>query len=194
MWSVEWGRCGGPTPLASGPLMRAQLMRARLPDESGYVVNSGVRIHYGCTAPVSRRSAAAHVGDRGLPALEDAGAVPGPELPGDHFDPSGNGRSDRPEDPAAYADTASASDIAAVLDATGTERAVLVHTSEARLRGTAELETSSSGALMERARHSWQSAAPGLAPLVARRIALPASSVHPTTAGPPGARPVGVTR
>jgi len=110
------------------------------------------------------------------------------------FDPSGNGRSDRPEDPAAYADTASASDIAAVLDATGTERAVLVHTSEARLRGTAELETSSSGALMERARHSWQSAAPGLAPLVARRIALPASSVHPTTAGPPGARPVGVTR
>ena len=31
--------------LARGPL-EVQLMRARLPDESGYVVNSGVRIHY----------------------------------------------------------------------------------------------------------------------------------------------------
>jgi pimeloyl-ACP methyl ester carboxylesterase/UDP:flavonoid glycosyltransferase YjiC (YdhE family) len=41
------------------------------------------------------------------------------------FDPRGNGRSDRPRDPAAYADTAVASDIRAVLDATGTERAVL---------------------------------------------------------------------
>src|SRR6185437_7837835 len=41
------------------------------------------------------------------------------------FDPRGNGRSDRPADPAAYADAAFASDIGAVLDATGTERAVL---------------------------------------------------------------------
>jgi hypothetical protein len=35
----------GLTLLDSGPL-EVQLMRARLPDESGYVVNSGVRIHY----------------------------------------------------------------------------------------------------------------------------------------------------
>ena len=35
----------GLTLLASGPL-EVQLMRARRPDESGYVVNSGVRIHY----------------------------------------------------------------------------------------------------------------------------------------------------
>ena len=41
------------------------------------------------------------------------------------FDPRGNGRSDRPRDPAAYADAAFASDVGAVLDATGTERAVL---------------------------------------------------------------------
>jgi pimeloyl-ACP methyl ester carboxylesterase/UDP:flavonoid glycosyltransferase YjiC (YdhE family) len=41
------------------------------------------------------------------------------------FDPRGNGRSDRPKNPAAYADTAFASDIAAVLDATSTEQAVL---------------------------------------------------------------------
>ena len=31
--------------LPRGPL-EVQLMRARLPDESGYAVNSGVRIHY----------------------------------------------------------------------------------------------------------------------------------------------------
>ena len=65
------------------------------------------------------------MGDRGLQALEDAGAVPGPELPCDHLRPAGNGRSDRPKNPAAYADTAFAGDIAAVLDATGTERALL---------------------------------------------------------------------
>jgi pimeloyl-ACP methyl ester carboxylesterase len=41
------------------------------------------------------------------------------------FDPRGNGRSDRPRTPAAYADAVFASDTAAVLDATGTERAVL---------------------------------------------------------------------
>src|SRR4249919_3650490 len=41
------------------------------------------------------------------------------------FDPRRNGRSDRPGNPAAYADAVFASDAAAVLDATGTERAVL---------------------------------------------------------------------
>ena len=35
----------GLTLLASGRL-EVQLMRARLPSESGYVVNSGVPIHY----------------------------------------------------------------------------------------------------------------------------------------------------
>jgi pimeloyl-ACP methyl ester carboxylesterase len=41
------------------------------------------------------------------------------------FDGRGNGRSDRPSGPAAYADTEFAADAAAVLDATGTERAVV---------------------------------------------------------------------
>jgi pimeloyl-ACP methyl ester carboxylesterase/UDP:flavonoid glycosyltransferase YjiC (YdhE family) len=41
------------------------------------------------------------------------------------FDPRGNGRSERPKDPAAYGDTAFASDVGAVLDATGTDRALL---------------------------------------------------------------------
>jgi pimeloyl-ACP methyl ester carboxylesterase len=42
------------------------------------------------------------------------------------FDGRGNGLSDRPTDPAAYVDDRSVADIVTVLDATGTERAVLV--------------------------------------------------------------------
>ena len=41
------------------------------------------------------------------------------------FDGRGNGRSDRPRDPAAYADTEFVADAAAVLDATDTDRAVV---------------------------------------------------------------------
>ncbi len=42
------------------------------------------------------------------------------------FDPRGNGRSDRPRDVSLYSEDENAADIGAVLDATGTERAVLV--------------------------------------------------------------------
>src|SRR5579862_3846457 len=103
-----------------------RLMRARLPDQSGYAVNAGVRIHYevhGAGQPTILL----------LPtwAIVDSRhwKMQVPFLARDHrvitFDPRGNGRSDRPKDPAAYADTAFASDIEAVLDATGTDRAVL---------------------------------------------------------------------
>ena len=86
-------------------------MRARLPDESGYVVNSGVRIHY-------------EVHGTGQPtllllptwAIVDSRhwKMQVPFLARHYrvitFDPRGNGQSDRPRDPAAYADTAFASD------------------------------------------------------------------------------------
>jgi len=42
------------------------------------------------------------------------------------FDPRGNGRSERPPDPAAYSETEYAADLAAVMDASDTERAVVV--------------------------------------------------------------------
>ena len=42
------------------------------------------------------------------------------------FDPRGNGRSDRPSAPAEYGDTELVADVLAVLDATGTDRAVCV--------------------------------------------------------------------
>jgi pimeloyl-ACP methyl ester carboxylesterase/UDP:flavonoid glycosyltransferase YjiC (YdhE family) len=101
-------------------------MRARLPDESGYVVNSGVRIHY-------EVHGTGHPAILLLPtwAIVDARhwKMQVPFLARDYrvitFDPRGNGRSDRPRNPAAYADAVFASDAAAVLDATGTERAVL---------------------------------------------------------------------
>jgi pimeloyl-ACP methyl ester carboxylesterase len=51
------------------------------------------------------------------------------------FDPRGNGRSDRPRDAAAYAEREFAADALAVLDATSTERAVLVGFSLGGQRG-----------------------------------------------------------
>jgi pimeloyl-ACP methyl ester carboxylesterase len=42
------------------------------------------------------------------------------------FDPRGNGRSERPQDPAAYSEHEYAADLAAVMDASGTDQAVLV--------------------------------------------------------------------
>ena len=42
------------------------------------------------------------------------------------FDPRGNGRSDKPADPAAYADVETVGDAIAVMDATGTERVIVV--------------------------------------------------------------------
>jgi pimeloyl-ACP methyl ester carboxylesterase len=51
------------------------------------------------------------------------------------FDPRGNGRSGRPIDTEAYAETAFAGDALAVLDATGTERAVVVGLSVGAQRG-----------------------------------------------------------
>ena len=47
------------------------------------------------------------------------------------WDARGNGRSDRPQDPSAYSDEAVAGDLVAVLDASGTESAVLVGLSRA---------------------------------------------------------------
>src|SRR6516165_7760076 len=103
-----------------------QLMRARPPDESGYVVNAGARIYYEVHGS----------GEQTLLLLPTWAIVDSrhwkmqvPSLARHYrvitFDPRGNGLSDRPRDPAAYADTVVTSDIRAVLDATGTKRAIL---------------------------------------------------------------------
>ena len=51
------------------------------------------------------------------------------------FDPRGNGKSDRPEDVAAYAESEFAADAVAVMDATGTDAAVIVGFSTGTQRG-----------------------------------------------------------
>ena len=107
-------------PLESG--------RARLPDRTGSAVSSdGVRIaweEFGSGDPTivllpstpiihSRQwKAQIHFLSRSWRVIA--------------FDGRGNGRSDRPTDPAAYHDDRFVDDIVAVLDATGTEQAVLV--------------------------------------------------------------------
>jgi pimeloyl-ACP methyl ester carboxylesterase len=110
--------------------------RARYPDEEGYVERDGVRIHY-------------EVYGSGQPTLlllptwsiiharhwklqipffaRDCRVVT--------FDGRGSGRSDRPTEPAAYDEREFAADALAVMDATGTERAVIVGFSLGSHRG-----------------------------------------------------------
>ena len=102
-------------------------MRALAPERRGFAVRSGVRLYweqYG-TGPKTVLL---------LPtwATLDARAwkLQVPYLARHFrvvvFDPRGNGRSDRPRDPLAHADTELVEDAVAVLDATGTSAAVCV--------------------------------------------------------------------
>jgi len=109
-------------------------VRARYPDSDGYVERDGVRIFY-------------EVYGEGDPTLHllPAWAIVHSRLwkaqiayLARHFrvvthDPRGNGRSDRPQDPAAYSLVDSAADALAVLDATDTESAILTSMSAGTL-------------------------------------------------------------
>jgi pimeloyl-ACP methyl ester carboxylesterase len=102
-------------------------MRARYPDRDGYIERGGVKVFfeiYGIGAPTilllptwsivhSRRWKGQ------IPYLARHFRVV-------TFDGRGNGRSDRPSEPEAYADTEIVADALAVLDATDTEGAVIV--------------------------------------------------------------------
>jgi pimeloyl-ACP methyl ester carboxylesterase/predicted glycosyltransferase len=102
-------------------------MRARQPDIEGVVERDGLRIGYevfgaGATTVLLMASwpiVNARIWKAQVPYLAR------------HFrvitiDPRGNGRSDRPPDPAAYADAEFVADTLAVMDATATDAAVLV--------------------------------------------------------------------
>jgi pimeloyl-ACP methyl ester carboxylesterase len=101
--------------------------RARYPDEDGYVERDGVRVHwerYGEGEPVLLLLPAWSI----IHSRQWKGQLP--YLARHYrvvtFDGRGNGRSDRPAGAAAYDDAEYVADALAVLEATGTERAVLV--------------------------------------------------------------------
>jgi pimeloyl-ACP methyl ester carboxylesterase/predicted glycosyltransferase len=110
--------------------------RARYPDESGYVERDGVRLYYevyGSAEPsVLLLPTWSVIHSRHwkmqIPYLARHCRVV-------TFDGRGNGRSDRPRDAAAYEEREFAADALAVMDATETERAVIVGFSLGGQRG-----------------------------------------------------------
>ena len=115
----------GRTP-GRGPGSREQA-RARYPETTGFVERDGVRVFYevyGSGEPTLVLLPTWSIIHSRLWKLQI------PDLARRFrvvtFDPRGNGRSDRPVNAEAYAETEFAADALAVMDATGTERAVLV--------------------------------------------------------------------
>jgi len=101
--------------------------RARYPDATGFVARDGIRVFYevyGSDEPTVMLLPTWSIIHSRLWKLQI------PDLARRFrvltFDPRGNGRSDRPITAEAYAETEFAADALAVMDATGTERAVVV--------------------------------------------------------------------
>ena len=128
-------RAAAPTP-AAAPARPPEQMRARYPDVEGFVERDGVRVAYevyGEGEPTILLVPTWHVVHSRLwkaqiPYLARHGRVV-------TFDARGNGRSDRPTVPEAYAEREMAADIVAVMEATSTGRAVLVTLSLGAQRG-----------------------------------------------------------
>jgi pimeloyl-ACP methyl ester carboxylesterase/predicted glycosyltransferase len=110
----------------TAPTAREQT-RARYPDATGHVERGGVRVfweRYGDGTPAflllpTWEIVHSRCWKAQIPYLARHGTVV-------TFDPRGNGRSDRPADPAAYARREYAADAVAVLAAAGVDRAVVV--------------------------------------------------------------------
>jgi pimeloyl-ACP methyl ester carboxylesterase/predicted glycosyltransferase len=103
------------------------VMRAREADDHGNIERGGVRVYYevfGTGEPTilfcpTWTLVPSAVWKMQIPYFARHGRVV-------VFDPRGNGRSDRPKTPAAYAEREFAQDAIDILDATGTERAIVV--------------------------------------------------------------------
>ena len=103
--------------------------RARLPDRSGFAVSpDGTRIAFDVYGEGHAPTLVLLPSSPIIHSRQWKGQVPylGRHYRAVTFDGRGNGRSDRPTDPARYADRGYVEDMVAVLDATGTTRAVLV--------------------------------------------------------------------
>src|ERR1700680_3924091 len=101
-------------------------MRARYPDREGLAQRDGIAIHYEVYGD------AAHTMLLMPPWAINHSRTWKAQVPylSRHFrvvtyDPLGNGKSERPQDPGQYTDWKRVADAIAVLDATGTERAVV---------------------------------------------------------------------
>src|SRR6478736_8860578 len=116
--------------------LQREQTRARYPDSEGYVERDGVRVHYevfGNGSPTvlllpTWSIVHSHAWKMQVPYLARHFRVI-------TFDGRGNGLSDRPEEPEAYAEAEYAADAIAVLDATETERAFVVGPSMGGQRG-----------------------------------------------------------
>ena len=102
-------------------------MRAKIPDKEGFVDRSGVRLHYEIYGdgpetivfPPPWSITHARVYKAQLPYFSERFRCV-------TYDGRGNGKSDRPEDVAAYSLSNYVADVLAVMDATDTDRAILV--------------------------------------------------------------------
>ncbi|HSS68897.1 MAG TPA: alpha/beta fold hydrolase [Nocardioidaceae bacterium] len=111
-------------------------MKARQPDHTGYAVNDGVRIYYevhGSGDTTVLLLPTWSIVDKGVWKMQI------PYL-ARHFrvityDPRGNGRSDRPQDPQAYTQVAMTGDALAVMDDADTDTAVVVAYCASTARG-----------------------------------------------------------
>jgi pimeloyl-ACP methyl ester carboxylesterase len=121
---------------AEAPPAAREQMRARYPDLEGFVERDGVRIAYevyGEGDPTilfvpTWQIVHSRLWKAQIPYFARHGRVV-------TFDPRGNGKSDRPSGSEAYAEREFAADIIAVMDATSTDRAVLVTLSLGAQRG-----------------------------------------------------------
>ncbi len=115
---------------------RREQMRARYPDTEGFVERDGIRVAYevyGHGDPTivlvpTWQIVHSRLWKAQIPYLARHGRVV-------TFDPRGNGKSDRPTESEAYSEREMAADIVAVMDATSTDRAVLVTRSMGAQRG-----------------------------------------------------------
>ncbi len=121
---------------AAMPSRRRDQTRARYPDVEGFAERDGVRLFfevYGEGEPTillvpTWQIVHSRLWKAQIPYLARHGRVI-------TFDPRGNGKSDRPDVSEAYAEREMAADILAVMDATFTDRAVLVTRSMGAQRG-----------------------------------------------------------
>ena len=123
------------TTAAAPPAQTEEQSRARYPDEEGYVERDGVRVfweRYGDGDPTLLLLPTWSIYHSRVWKAQIAYLARHFRVV--TFDPRGNGKSDRPTEPKQYAEREFAADALAVMDATGTERAVTVSLSRGAQR------------------------------------------------------------